>query len=399
MVAAAAVEVYGEGGHQIGEFAVLDLPDIATGASTVQTIITSASTRVAVVEIYTLSGDQEQWALLARGEISPGKPRQTVDLAPEKIQDHPISESQLTRESALNIEPQNRQSFIENHLRAEAARVLGLEPGRLQMDQPLDRFGLDSLMAIELKNKIEITLGVVLPIVNFLEGSSISQLSIQVIDQLTAPSKDFGVKLEAVADPGEDHPLAYNQQSLWFLRQLTPEDVSFNVSGAVRIHGKLNISHLRLVLEKIMARHASLRTTFPVVDGQPVQRVHESFPVPLQVIDGASWTESDRHEFLIRKAHEPFDLERSPAFRVILLHHEPEGHVRPGEELVAEGAVLLLAMDHMVSDFWSVAVLVREVMGFYQEASTGLPVTFTALPAESASIPTSLAASRSSSIR
>ncbi len=376
MVVAAAVEVYGEGGHQNGDFAVFDLPDISDGASTAQTIITSVLTRSAVVEIYTLSGDQEQWGLLARGEISPGKPREAVGLAPEEIQDQPLLERQLTRESALNIEPENRRSFIEIHLRDEVSRVLGLEPDRLQMDQPLDRLGLDSLMAIELKNKLEITLGVVLPIVNFLEGPSISQLSIQVIDQLTAPTKDFGVKLGAVADPGEDHPLAYNQQSLWFLRQLTPENVSFNVSGAVRIHGKLNISHLRNVLEKIMARHASLRTTFPVVDGQPVQRIHETFPVPLQLIDGSTWTESDRHEFLIQKAHESFDLERSPAFRVILLHHEPEVHIVSGEELAAEGSVLLLAMDHMVSDFWSIAVLVREVMGFYQEASTGLPVNF-----------------------
>ncbi|MGW8227110.1 MAG: non-ribosomal peptide synthetase family protein, partial [Anaerolineales bacterium] len=150
---------------------------------------------------------------------------------------------------------------------------------------------------------------------------------------------------------------------------------SFNVSGAVRLKGTLNISHLRKGLEKIMARHASLRTTFSVIDGMPVQRVHEALPVPLEIIDNTNWSDADLQEFIIRRAHQPFDLENAPAFRVVLIHPQTEDQFDDSKGLVSDGAVLLLAMDHIITDFWSVGVLMRDLISYYQAASSGIPLS------------------------
>ncbi|UCD43001.1 MAG: hypothetical protein JSV69_05205, partial [Chloroflexota bacterium] len=373
MVAAAADELYGKGVHQINEFEVEPLSNLM-GRSIVQTIITPSNSRSAQVEIYVLGADQAGWELLTRAQVSPGKIFQPEDLSAEDDPNQQELDSPSNRKVSQEIDTENGQPVVENRLRAESARILGLEPDRLPIDQPLDQLGLDSLMAMELKNRIENAFGAVIPIVNLLQGPSISQLSDQVIEQLAEPSLDHGIKLAAVSENGKDQPLAYNQQSLWFLRQLIPEDVSFNVSGAVRIRGNVNISHLRNGLEKIMARHASLRTTFSVVEGKPVQRIHESFPVPLEIVDGKNWTESDLQEYIIGRAHQPFDLENNPAFRVVLIHNQSEVQSDSAGELTAGETVLLLAMDHIISDFWSVGILVREMMGYYQAVSSDLPL-------------------------
>ena len=374
MVAAAADEVFGVGVHQIGKYEALELSGRINNTAAVQTIISKAASTTQLVEIYILSENERDWNLLARAEISPGEQKEMAVSTIRESKEPAFREESLSRESILNIEPDERQTLIENHLQSQVAGVLGLDTARLQVDQPLDRLGLDSLMAIDLKNKLEKTLDVVVPIVSFLEGPSITDLSRQVIDQLTAPELDPGIKITAVTDPSEDQPLSYNQQSLWFLRQLTPEETSFNVSGAVKVHGKLNLAHLEIALEKLQARHASLRTTFPMVEGQPVQRIHEGFPVPLQVIDCAGWTKSQHREYLNEAAHKPFDLAESPAIRVILFHENEIAYAQQGKQALVDGAVLLLAMDHIVSDFWSISVLVQEALSLYEGLSSGLSV-------------------------
>ncbi len=368
---AAAGEFFGAGAHRLEDFMIGEAPAGVETPLTLQTIVTPHGEGQAQVEIYAASSDPDEWTRLARAVLSRGAETRSIAVGgPERT-----AATGLTRARLLEVEPDARQALAAGHLQGQAARVLGIDPARLDLDQPLDRLGLDSLMAIELKNSLERSLGVALPIVTFLEGPTLTQLSEMVVAGLAAPSVDLGTPLKASQARGGDHPLGFNQESLWFLRQLVPDDVSFNVSGAVRVHGEVSATALREALEALMARHAALRTTFAVVDGLPVQRVHEQLPVPFRVIDASGWSDAEIQDFLMKKAHQPFDVERAPAFRVVLLLRE-----RAGRPAAAEAAILLLAMDHMISDFWSISVFVGEALRLYQGAAAGRPVSLEPLP-------------------
>ena len=91
-----------------------------------------------------------------------------------------------TREAMLAAEPQARQALMETYLRGQLARVLGLSPAKLDAHQPLNRLGMDSLMAVEMKNRIELDIGVVLPMVRLLKGPSLAQVAEQLVERLTA---------------------------------------------------------------------------------------------------------------------------------------------------------------------------------------------------------------------
>src|SRR5208283_2064684 len=90
------------------------------------------------------------------------------------------------REALFAAEPAQRPQLLRSYLSEQVARVLGLSASKLDVEQPLSNLGLDSLMAVELKNRIAVDLGVNVPMVRFLEGPSVAQAAAQVLDQLTA---------------------------------------------------------------------------------------------------------------------------------------------------------------------------------------------------------------------
>ncbi|HWM94025.1 MAG TPA: amino acid adenylation domain-containing protein [Thermoanaerobaculia bacterium] len=165
-------------------------------------------------------------------------------------------------------------------------------------------------------------------------------------------------------------PLSFAQQRLWFLAQLRPDDPSYNVAAVVDVRGRLHAGAFADAIHRVVQRHEALRTTFMVAEGQAVQVIH---PEPLgtltlvdlsevpEAADGA--TEGDR---LARaEAARPFDLQNGPLLRAVLVRLGPERHL------------LLLIQHHLVSDAWSLGVLIREVSAFYRGAPLpALPVQY-----------------------
>ena len=179
----------------------------------------------------------------------------------------------LSRQLLLDVEPETRRILAQQYLNKQVSDVLGLDAGRLHLEQPLDTLGMDSLMALELKNRLELDLQIDLPVVNLLQGPTITDLSSQLLDFLDEPSAV--TLIQPVTPPGEAAPLSYDQQAMWVLHQLLPSTISFNVAGVARIMGEIDIPALRRALNKLVERHASLRTTFTVERGQPAQIVQE----------------------------------------------------------------------------------------------------------------------------
>ena len=189
-----------------------------------------------------------------------------------------------------------------------------------------------------------------------------------------SPEKQELLELLLLEESNEDDsfPLSFAQQRLWFIDQLEPNSFLYNVSTTVRIDGPLNVPAFQRSFNEIVRRHETLRTTFRLVDRQPVQVIAETAEVPIGVVDleALSTGEKDRESrrLLLADAQLPFDLSRGPLLRVKLLRLSAEEHT------------LLLCMHHIISDGWSLGVLVREVAALYRSFVEDEPATLPELP-------------------
>ncbi|HSV65773.1 MAG TPA: amino acid adenylation domain-containing protein, partial [Mycobacteriales bacterium] len=168
-------------------------------------------------------------------------------------------------------------------------------------------------------------------------------------------------------------PLSFAQQRLWFLNELQPDQAEYNSALPLRLVGRLDVPALTGALSELVARHESLRTTFEAVEGRGVQVVHPAYDVRVPVVDL-----SDRHLQPEREAEldrvlaaeyaRPFDLRQGPLFRVLLVRLGDDDHV------------LLLTTHHIITDGWSMGVLVEELSTLYSAAQRGEPAVLPALP-------------------
>jgi len=157
------------------------------------------------------------------------------------------------------------------------------------------------------------------------------------------------------------YPLSDNQQGIWFLCQFAPESSIYNVSFAARIRSDLDIPAFHRAFQALVDRHPSLRTTFGVRSGKPVQQIHEQQPVQFEVTDASAWREDELQNRLVEETQRRFDLERGPVMRVSLFTRSVQEHI------------LLLVIHHIVVDFWSLAVILNELGVLYPAEMAGRP--------------------------
>jgi amino acid adenylation domain-containing protein len=160
-------------------------------------------------------------------------------------------------------------------------------------------------------------------------------------------------------------PLSFAQQRLWFLDQLEPGSPQYNVHSVVRLQGRVDVEALEQGFEFMVQRHETLRTTFQVQNGTPVQ-VIQSHAGP--VIERCEAQEDAIGDILAEEVLKPFDLANGPLLRVKLLSLAEDDHV------------LLLTMHHIVSDGWSMGVLISEVVALYETFSKDQTPSLPKLP-------------------
>src|SRR6266496_328039 len=162
------------------------------------------------------------------------------------------------------------------------------------------------------------------------------------------------IRTERVA---EARLLSYGQKRLWFLYLLEPNSPAYNIALSLRLRGALDVEALQSGLDEVVKRHAILRTKFVTVGNEPVQVVEERSCFSIERGDLSGWTEGEREAEVLRLAEEEgrkgFDLSRGPLLRARLLRLGEEEHV------------LLITMHHIVSDGWSMGVLVQELNALY----------------------------------
>ncbi|AUB41617.1 Glutamate-1-semialdehyde aminotransferase [Nostoc flagelliforme CCNUN1] len=170
----------------------------------------------------------------------------------------------------------------------------------------------------------------------------------------------------------ENVPLSFAQQRLWFFTQLEPDSSAYNIPAAVRLTGKLNVSALSKSINEIIRRHEILRTTFTVVDGEPIQVIGNSHNFHFAVIDLQTLAEDEKQQEVLNlaalEAQKPFDLVKGPLIRASLI------------KLAETDYVVLLTMHHIVSDGWSAGILIKELTTLYTAFCQGQPSPLPKLP-------------------
>ena len=242
------------------------------------------------------------------------------------------------------------------------AEIIGDVLGLAQMGAPVgihDNFfelGGHSLLATQVVTRVRERLQVNLQLKWFFDGPTIGQLATVVDSLCSGESAPATVPIEQ-ASRERALPLSFAQQRLWFLDQLDPGNPIYNIASALRLHGPLDIDALERTLNEIVRRHESLRTVFREENGIAVQVIQPEQYIALPVLSLASLAEADQKTEVERlataEARKSFELTRGPLLRTRLLRLGPEDHV------------LIFTLHHIISDGWSLGVLVREAKAIY----------------------------------
>ncbi|RKH14792.1 amino acid adenylation domain-containing protein [Corallococcus sp. CA053C] len=257
----------------------------------------------------------------------------------------------------------------EQKLAALWSEVLGVP--RVGARDDFFALGGHSLLATQLASRVRKAFRVELSLRALFEAPTLEALA-RRIDDTAGEGRASLPPLVPVPRVGV-LPLSFAQQRLWLMDQLEPGSPAYNISSALRIHGALEVSALERSFRALIDRHESLRTTFVVRDGEPVQLIHTAFDFHLPVVEVTRLGEESERDAEVRRlaseeAARPFSLAQGPLLRASLLKLAEDEHV------------LLLTMHHIVSDGWSMGVLVRELVSFYESLSSGHTPRAQALP-------------------
>ncbi|MFL6286496.1 MAG: amino acid adenylation domain-containing protein, partial [Pyrinomonadaceae bacterium] len=278
----------------------------------------------------------------------------------------PAPDSSMASSTGSYVEPRDA---VEVALCAAWAEVLKVE--RVGVEDNFFDLGGHSLLATQVVSRVRQLMGVEMPLRLMFEEPTVAALARHV-----AAAKGTGSTQSpaAVTRVGRDRDLelSYAQQRLWLIEQIEPGAAAYHIPSAVALRGRLDAEALAAALREIVRRHESLRTRFVSHEGRPAQVVEQDVELEVQTVDLSTLSEAERggrvEELAREEARRPFDLTRAPLIRATLLRLSDEEHV------------LLTTMHHIVSDGWSMGVLVSELRALYEAYSAGQASPFQELP-------------------
>ncbi|HEY1278336.1 MAG TPA: SDR family NAD(P)-dependent oxidoreductase, partial [Acidimicrobiales bacterium] len=277
---------------------------------------------------------------------------------------HDASEAIHDVAAALaTADPADQLDLLEEFVEEQIASVAGLDPSdRIEPHRDLSELGMDSLMAVELTNRLRTGTGLALPSTVALEHPTLADL----VDHLAA---ELGIGrrvasapagLAPVAPVGREEPLPVSsaQERLLFFDRFAPRVGVYNLPVALRLSGVLDVDAVRDAVVEVVRRHEALRTNFAPVDDGYVQVVvdADAVVVPWDVCDLG---EAVLEDVLREEAARPFDLARDVKLRALLLRSGADEHV------------LALTVHHIAADGWSVSRVVGEIIERYTARVSG----------------------------
>ncbi|WP_439644313.1 condensation domain-containing protein, partial [Acetivibrio straminisolvens] len=232
--------------------------------------------------------------------------------------------------------------------------ALGVE--NIGMEDNLFEKGVDSLKASILTARIHKFFNVELSLEEFFEFPTVRGLAgyIEAAEEMAYTS------IESVAE-SDYYEVTPAQKRLFALDRVEGAGTSYNIPAAYIIEGNIDIPKIQRIFEELIRRHETLRTSFEIVDGDPVQKIHKNVEFSVKVVDGISYgllEESGNIKDLIDRLSgsfvKPFDLTKAPLMRVEIVRLSDQRHI------------LLLDMHHIISDGTSMGILVKEFVSLYR---------------------------------
>ncbi|WP_263143476.1 non-ribosomal peptide synthase/polyketide synthase [Pseudomonas sp. RIT-PI-AD] len=321
--------------------------------------------------------DQDALGLRVRQALQRVLPEYMVPALVMRLETLPLTPSGKLDRRALP-EPRWTQraqrapsSDLECRIAAIWREVLGVE--RIGLDDDFFELGGHSLLATRIVSRVRQACDVELPLSSLFEASRLEAF-VSCVQQALETGQRNGQGAIARIDRSLPVPLSYSQQRMWFLWQLEPDSPAYNVGGVARMSGPLQADHFDAALQALMQRHETLRTTFPSVDGVPLQKVAAESPVRLRRLDfsnlAAPAFQDELRRFAEAEAHAPFDLERGPLLRVCLLKAADREHY------------LVVTLHHIVTEGWAMDIFARELAALYEAALQGRPSPLPELPVQ-----------------
>lgn len=240
--------------------------------------------------------------------------------------------------------------------------------GNIGITDNFFEIGGHSLLATQLVTRIRNELGIEIPIRAVFEAPTIEELARQYVyshvnDEVGLGENDLQI-VPIARDPERvELPLSYAQQRLWFLNQLDANSPAYNIPAVVHMTGELDVDALQKSFAEIIKRHESLRTTFGENDGDPFQLILSQFSAELKIIDLCYLTgeeqQEEMHYQVSEEAKMPFHLDQGPLMRTTLIKMGEAEHI------------LMVTMHHIISDGWSISILIRELGMLYESIVRG----------------------------
>ncbi|HKG62290.1 MAG TPA: amino acid adenylation domain-containing protein, partial [Pyrinomonadaceae bacterium] len=233
--------------------------------------------------------------------------------------------------------------------------------------------GGHSLLATRVVSRIREAFNLEIPLRRLFEYPTVSELAAHIDEQLRV---SHAAALPPIRPQSQGHtrPLSFAQQRIWYWEQLQPGTPTYNLSSAFRLAGELDLAVFERSFNEIVRRHETLRTSFTVLDGAPVQVVapKKAFRVSFMDLSSmpAAERETEARRLAVVEALRPFTLAKSPLLRVSLLRLSPQEHIAH------------VSMHHIVSDGWSLGLLVEEVTALYEAYHSGKPSPLPELPVQ-----------------
>ncbi|AFZ01575.1 non-ribosomal peptide synthetase [Calothrix sp. PCC 6303] len=281
--------------------------------------------------------------------------------------------TQLQGSQLLSLSPKECQALLESYLIEQQGRVLAIASSDIHPEEPLTSLGLDSLKVFDLKNQIETDLEVEISVTDLFSGMSTRSLVTKILDQVaTKELPSPPVTHHRNNPPTLTYPLSFTQQGLWFIHQLTPNAPTYNIPIIINLKGNLNLPALQESLNEIIRRHEVLRTSFTVINQQPVQVINQPVPLTLNV-EKVQTLAQQQPDSLIQHltsefAQQPFDLSVSLPLRTKICQINDKNYY------------LIVTLHHIIADGWSIGVLLKELATLYDAFSSGQQPLLPELP-------------------
>jgi acyl transferase domain-containing protein/non-ribosomal peptide synthetase component F len=258
---------------------------------------------------------------------------------------------------------------IEDVLTSIWEQVLGLK--RISVTASFFDLGGHSLLATQIISRVRETFGVQVTLEPLFLEPTIAAFARHLETVIQNSPDGEQPKLVPVAHD-QNLPLSFPQWRLWLIDRLEPGNTAYNMVGAARLNGILAMSTLEAVFNELILRQEALRIVFQLVEGEPTQRVQQPQPLRIEHVELSEVVEERIAEVILHEgqafARQPFDLSIGPLIRVKVLKFGEKTHA------------IIVVVHHIVSDGWSMGILLREVGLMYQAFVAGEPSPLSALP-------------------